>query len=128
MGGDGAKQVQGRAGAGDEVMLDRENGFAANFKRAFQQEVINAHDGSRQGVFERQKQSFGGALGDGTEGGVKGGARNRVDRFTEQLHGGGFAEGPGFALKGNAHRFEIQLAHVRPPSAAKFSPARHGRL
>jgi len=107
MGSDGAKQIEGRAGAGDEVMLDGENGFAANFEWAFQHEVINADDGARQGVFERQKQSIGGALGDGAEGSVEGGARNRVDGFAKQLHGGGFAESAGFALKGNAHGLEV---------------------
>jgi hypothetical protein len=30
-----------------------------------------------------------------------------VDGFTEQLHGGGFAESAGFALKGNAHGLEV---------------------
>jgi len=102
--------------------------FAANFEGAFQQEVINTDDGSCQGVFERQEQSIGGALGDGAEGRVEGGARNRVDGFTEQLHGGGFAEGAGFALKGNAHGLEVQFTHVWLPSAGMLSPARHGRL
>jgi len=51
-----------------------------------------------------------------------------VDGFTEQLHGGGFAEGAGFALKGNAHGLEVQFTHVWLPSAGMLSPARHGRL
>ena len=124
----GAQQIEGRAGASDEVMFDGENGFAANFEGAFQQEVINAHDGACQGVFERQKQGIGDALRDGAEGSVKGGARNRVDGFTEQLHCCGLAEGAGLALKGNAHRFEIHFAHDWLPKAGMLSPARHGQL
>jgi hypothetical protein len=44
------------------------------------------------------------------------------------LHGGGFAESAGFALKGNAHGLEVQIIHVWLSSAGMLSPARHGQL
>ena len=53
------------------------------------------------------------AVGDGAKRRVKCGARDGDDMIAVQLHGGGFAEGAGFALKCDANFFDLQLSAPR---------------
>jgi len=84
-------------------VLDGEDGFGGDGESAFEKEIVDADDGSGEGVFYGGEERVGGAFVDGAEGGVKSGARNGGDGFAEKLDGGGFAEGAGLALEGDAH-------------------------
>ena len=100
---DGAKIGERCAGAADEVMLDGQDRFRGNGESAFQKKVIDAHDGSRQGVFDRGQECVGGTLIDGAKGGIEGGTRHSRDAFAEKSYSGFFAESSGLALIGNTH-------------------------
>ena len=102
MRGDGANVDECGAGAGDEVMLDGEDGFGGDGEGAFEEEIVDADDWACEGVFYGGEESVGEAVADGAEGSVEGGARDGGDGFAEKLDGGFFAEGARLALKGDA--------------------------
>jgi hypothetical protein len=101
MRGYGANGTEGRAGAADKVMLNGKYGFGGDGEGAFEEEIVDADDWTGEGVFYGSEESVGEPFGDGAEGGVEGGARDRGDGFAEELDGGFFAEGAGLSLKGD---------------------------
>ena len=103
MRGYGADGIKRRAGAADQVMLDGEDCFSGDGEGAFEEEIVNTHDGSGEGVFYGGEESVGEAVADGAEGSVEGRARDGGDVVTEELDGGFFAEGAGLALESYAH-------------------------
>jgi hypothetical protein len=84
-------------------MLDGKDGFGGDGEGAFKEEIVDADDRAGEGVLNGSQESVGEAIGDGAEGGVEGRARDRGDGFAEELDGGLFAEGAGFALEGDAN-------------------------
>jgi len=107
MGSDGADGIERRAGAADQVMLDRENRFGGNGEGAFEEEIVNADDRAGERIFDRSQKSVGETVADGAKGGVERGARDCGDLLAEELDGGFFAEGAGLTLKGDAHSVAI---------------------
>src|SRR5438552_2304600 len=104
---DGAKVGQRCTGAADELMLNVKNGFGDHGEIAFEEQIINADDGTSECVFDRCEKNVRGAFGNSGESGIEGRARNGGDGFAEQLNGGGFAECASFALEGYTGRFKL---------------------
>ena len=59
MRGDGADRIERGAGAADEVVFDRQNGFRDDGEGAFEEEIVDADDGSGERVFYRGQESVG---------------------------------------------------------------------
>ena len=103
MRGYGADGIKRRVWAADQVVLDGKDGFGSDGEGAFEEKIVNADDGSGEGVFYGREESVGEAVADSAEGSVEGGARDGGDGFAEELDSGFFAEGAGLALKGYTH-------------------------
>ena len=84
-------------------MLDGQDGLRGYSEGAFEEEIVNADNGSGERVFDGGQKSIREAFVNGPKGGVKRGTRNRGDAFTEKLDCGFFAESARLALKCNAH-------------------------
>jgi len=100
---DGTNRVKRRAGAADQVVLDGENGFRSNSEGAFEEEIVDADNGTGEGVFYGGEESIGEAVADGAKSSVEGGTGDGGDGFAEELDGGFFAERAGLALESYAH-------------------------
>src|SRR6266704_2860807 len=83
MGSYGTNALQRCPGAGDQMVLDGEDGFGDDAEIAFEQKIVNAHDGASERIFYRSQKSVGSAFRDGAERGIKRGAWNRSDPFAE---------------------------------------------
>ena len=68
----------------------------------FEHEVVDADDRAGERIFDGDEESVGGVFRDGAKDGVECGARDGGDFGAEELDGGGFAEGAGLALEGDA--------------------------
>ena len=129
MRGDGADGIERRAGAADEVMLDGEDCFGGDGQSAFQEEIVNADDRSRERVFNRGQESVGEAFRDGAKRGIEGGPRHGRYCFAEELDGRFFAEGAGLALKRDAHLLVVWWIVCRThPLASLFASAKLGGI
>src|SRR5215813_563867 len=102
---DGTQIVEGRSWAADKLMFNVQDRFRDHGKIAFKEQVVDAYDGTGERVFNGCEESVGIATGNRSERRVERRARNRCDRFTEELNGGGFAECAAFALKCDARGF-----------------------
>ncbi len=111
MGSYGTNVLQRCPGAGDEMVLDGEDGFGDDAEIAFEQKIVNAHDGASERIFDRNEQCVGGTFFDGAESCVKRSARHCCDGIAEKLNCRRFAEGAGFALESHAHGPAIGCAH-----------------
>ena len=85
------------------MVLDGEDCFGSDGEGAFKEEIVNADDWPREGVFYGGEESVGEAIADRAEGSVEGGARDGGDVVAEELDGCFFAEGAGLALESYAH-------------------------
>ncbi len=99
---DGFDLVERGAGDSDEIELDGENCFGGDGEAIFEHEVVDADDRAGERIFDGDEQRVGGVFRDGAKDGVECGARDGGDFGAEELDGGGFAEGAGLALKGDA--------------------------
>ena len=99
---DGLDLVERCAGDCDEIQLDGKNCFGGDGELIFKHEVVDADDRAGERIFDWDEERVGGVFRNGAEDGVERGARNRGDFGAEELDGGGFAEGAGFALEGDA--------------------------
>jgi hypothetical protein len=111
MRGDGADGIERGAGAADEVVFDRQNGFRDDGEGAFEEEIVDADDWAGEGVFDGSQESVGEAVTDGAKSGVKGGTRHGRNFFAEELDGRFFAESAGLALKRDAHFVSVCRSH-----------------
>ena len=102
---DGFDLVERGAGDSDEIELDGENCFGGDGEAIFEHEVVDADDRAGERIFDGDEERVGGVFRDGAKDGVERGARDGSDFGAEELDGGGFAEGAGFALKGDAEWF-----------------------
>ena len=102
MRGDGLDLIERGAGDGDEIELDGENCLGGDGEAIFEHEVVDADDRAGERIFDWDEERVGGVFRNGAEDGVERCARNRDDFGAEELDGGGFAEGAGFALEGDA--------------------------
>src|SRR5882724_2845349 len=119
MRGHGAEALERRAGAADEMVLDGQDGFRDDGELAFEQEIVNAHDRSGEGIFDGREQRVSEVILDGAESGIERCTWNSGDAFAKKLDGGGLAEGAGFALKGHAHGRAIECGHKHGLSCNK---------
>ena len=86
-------------------MLDVQDRFRDHCKIAFEKQVVNTNDGTRERVFDWREESIGVAIGNCREGGIESGARNGGDRFAEELNSSSFTERTAFALECDARGF-----------------------
>ena len=106
------------AGDGDEIELDGQNCFGGDGAgRLSQQEVVDADDRAGERIFDGDEQRVGGVFRDGAEDGVERSARDGGDFGAEELDRGGFAEGAGFALKGDSHFVNVQTQKASEASS-----------
>lgn len=84
-------------------MFNGENGFRDDGEITGEKEIVDADDGTREGIFDWGEERVSGAFFDGAEGGIKRGAGNGSDGGAEELESGFFAECAGLALEGDAH-------------------------
>lgn len=117
--GHGANITQRSTRKADELHLDGQNRLGNDSKTAFEKQVENAHDGSGKRIFHGSEEGIRHAFADGAKSGVECGAGHSVDRGTEKLDGGGFAESAGLTLKSDAHRLAIGSAHRQALSCMK---------
>jgi hypothetical protein len=101
----GCDLVERCTGDRDEVELDGENRLGGDRELIFEHEVVHADDRAGERIFDGDEERIGGIFRDGAENGVECGARDGGDFGAEELDRGGFAEGAGFTLKGDAHGF-----------------------
>lgn len=81
---------------------DGMNDLADDMKMALEKQIIGSVNRAGESVFDGRKGVVGGAFGDGGEERFEGRARDGFNVFSEEAHGGLFAEGSALALKGNA--------------------------
>src|SRR5262249_32009843 len=96
---DGTQIVEGRWWTADKLMFNVQDRFRDHGKIAFEEQVVDADDGTSKRVFYWRKEGVGIAIGNSSERGIESSARNRGDRFAEKLNGGGFAERATLALE-----------------------------
>ena len=106
--------MKGCSGDADDVMLDGEDSFGGDGEVALEEKIVDTNDRAGERIFHGGEEGVGEAVCDGAEGGVKGGARDSGDGGAEELDGGFFAEGAGFALEGDAHLGVGSCSHAWP--------------
>jgi len=116
---DRANTFESCARAADELVLDGKNRFRDDSEIAFEEKIVDADDGASEGIFHGRQEGAGGAFRDGPESGIKCGTGNGGDPVAKQLDRGGFAEGAGLALKGDARGLAIRNAHRQALSCNK---------
>lgn len=103
----GAESGKRRARATDQVMLDGEDGLGDDTQTALQEKIVDAHNGTGEGVLDGREESVGETFVDRAKSSFKGGARHGGDGFAEKLHRSFLAESTRLALKGDPRRSSL---------------------
>src|SRR5262245_15540319 len=99
---DRMQSTQRGARKADHVMFDRQDRFRHDVQIAFEQQIVDSHDGAGEGILHWCEQHIGCSVVYRLECRVERWPWHRDDVFAEELDRSGFAESAVLTLKRNA--------------------------